>query len=93
MLTQAAGDCLSPAPAFAGEVAFHAICQKLGGYGHDVVHNEFDVTVACFDDASSQLNQRAWAVARLEQLLAAGRGDSFIVNRRAYVFSRSDAVN
>lgn len=87
MLIQAAGDCLSQAPAFAGEVAFHAICQKLGGYGHDVVLSDIDAPVAYVVDASSQLNQRAWAISKLEQLLAAGRSDSLMVKRLGYVFA------
>ncbi|AXQ96126.1 hypothetical protein LV780_20585 (plasmid) [Cereibacter azotoformans] len=80
-LIRAARDFVVKEPAFAAEVALHAIRHLLAGRGYEASPLDIDEAITHLMAASRRINATAWAVDQLSRLASRGGRDDLMAKR------------
>jgi len=92
-LIRAARDFADKNPAFAAQVALHAIAHLLAGRGFDAIPLDIDEAINHFMAASRQIDRRAWGMAELRQMADRQAGDDLMTRRlQSRLFELETAV-
>jgi hypothetical protein len=80
-LIRAARDFAIKEPAFAAEVALHAIRHLLAGRGYEPSPLDIDEAVDHLMNASTRIDRRGWAITALQRLMETTPGDDLMQRR------------
>ncbi len=80
-LIRAARDFAIKEPAFAADVALHAIRHLLAGRGYEPSLFDIDEAVDHLMTASTRIDRRGWAIAALQRLMETTPGDDLMQRR------------
>jgi len=80
-LIRAARDFTSKDPAFAAQIAIHAISHLLDGHGFDARPLDIDESIMHLMAASRQIDQTVWAMAELRQMANQHAGGDLMTER------------
>ena len=80
-LIRAARDFAIKEPAFAADVALHAIRHLLAGRGYEPSPFDIDEAVDHLMTASTRIDRRGWVIAALQRLMATTPGDDLMQRR------------
>ncbi|GAA6200468.1 hypothetical protein [Aquicoccus sp. SU-CL01552] len=91
-LTPAAPDFPDRDPAFAAQVALHAISHPLYGRGFGANPLHIDEVIDHVMASSRQINRTTWAMAEIKQMADRLAGDDFMSRRRRIMLSEIEAT-
>ncbi|GAA6202898.1 hypothetical protein [Aquicoccus sp. SU-CL01552] len=91
-LMRAARDFAGRDPAFAAQVALHAISHLLHGRGFDANPRDIDEASDHLMASSRQINKTDWAIAELNQMADRPAGDDFMSRRLRIKLSELQAA-
>ena len=80
-LIRAARDFNSKEPAFAAQVAMHAIGHLVAGRGYEAVPRDVDVAVGHLMEASARMDRTDWALEQLRRVSESNAANLFMVRR------------